>query len=107
MLPRPSGPRALLADIRAFTRERSRHQWIAAGIAVAMPLTIIFMFLYDGTHGVQPGPQIIYVESWPANRTDAQIKADQKKDQVRRQTAIRERQRAYQRLNKALGRFGV
>jgi hypothetical protein len=107
MLPRPSGPRALLADLRAFARERSRHQWIAAGVAVAMPLTIIFMFLYDGYHGVQPGPQVIYAESWPANRSDAQIKADQKKDQARRQAEARERQRAYQRLNKALGRFGV
>jgi hypothetical protein len=107
MLPSPSGPRALLADLRAFSRERSRHQWIAAGLAVTMPLAIIFMFFYDSAHGPRQGPQIIYAESWPANRSDAQIKADQKKDQARRDAAIRERQRAFQRLNKALGRFGV
>jgi hypothetical protein len=107
MLPRFPRPRELLADLRAFARERSRHQWIAGGFAIAMPLIIVFMFLYDSSHGLGQGPQIIYAESWPADRSDAQIKADQKKDQARREAAIKERQRAFQRLNKALGRFGV
>jgi hypothetical protein len=107
MLPRPSGPRALWADIRAFTRERSRHQWIAAAIAIAMPSIIVFMFFYDSAHGAPSGPQIIYVESWPANRTDAQIKADQKKDQAAMDAARKERQREFQRLDKALGRLGI
>lgn len=107
MLPRPSGPRALLADVRAFARERSRHQWIAAFFAVVMPLIIVFMFLYDSAHGVQPGPQIIYAESWPASRTDAQIKADQKRDQARREAGMKERQREFRKLDKALDRLGI
>jgi hypothetical protein len=107
MLPRPSGPRALWADIRAFARERSRHQWAAAGFAVAMPMILVFLFLYDGAHGPPQDPQILFVESWPANRTDAQIKADQKKDQAAMNAARKERQREFQRLDKALGRFGI
>jgi len=107
MLPRPSGPRALWADIRAFARERSRHQWIAAAFAITMPLIIVFMFFYDSAHGGPPGAQIIYVESWPATRTDAQIKSDQKKDQGAMAAARKERQREFQRLGKAMDRFGI
>src|SRR5207244_12972350 len=107
MLPPLSGPRALWADLKAFTRERSRHQWIAAGFAVTMPLVIVLMFLHDSSHGVQPPPQIIYAESWPASRTDAQIKAEQKTDQARRDAARAERQREFRKLDKALDRLGI
>ena len=37
-LPRPASPRALWADLRAFTSERRPHQWVAAALAVAMPV---------------------------------------------------------------------
>jgi hypothetical protein len=105
--PRPAGPRALFADIREFTRQRSQVQWIGAVVAVVMPLLIIAGFYYDSSHGIAPGPQLIYVESWPANRTDAQIKADQKRDQARRDAAMKERQRQFRKLDKDLEKIGI
>jgi hypothetical protein len=105
--PRPAGPRALIADIREFTRQRSRVQWIGAVVAVAMPLLIIAGFYHDSSHGIAPGPQLIYVESWPANRTDAQIKSDQKRDQARREAAMKERQRQFRKLDKDLEKIGI
>jgi hypothetical protein len=107
MLPRPSEPRALWADIRVFARERGSHRWIAAGVAIAMPAILVFMFFYDSAHGGDLGPQIVYVQSWPANCTDARIKADQKKDQAERDAARKERQREFERLGKAMERFGI
>jgi hypothetical protein len=102
-LPRPSGPRALWADLKAFTAERSRHQWVAMFLAVAMPLGIVIVFLIDGRTNIAPGEQIIYVESWSSNRTDAEIVADQKKDKANKEAAAKERQRQFQELERRFG----
>lgn len=102
-LPRPSSPRALWADLKAFTAERSRHQWVAMFFAVAMPLAIVIMFFIDGRTNIAPGEQIIYVESWSSERTDAEIIADQKKDKASKDAAAKERQRQFQELERRLG----
>jgi hypothetical protein len=105
--PRPSSPRALWADIRAFTAERSAVQWGAAAAAIIMPVAIIVLFITDANTNIRPGPQIIYAESWSANRTDAEIIADQKKHQAKREAAQKERQRQFQKLDKDLDRLGI
>jgi len=106
-LPRPVSPRALWADLRAFTAERRPHQWIAAGLAIVMPVAIIILFVIDGRTNILPGPQLIYVESWPANRSDAEIKAQQKIDQAWRDKALKERQDAFKRHDEQLERLGL
>ena len=105
--PRPAAPKALWADMRAFAAQRSPYQWAGLGIAILMPLLIVAGFWHDSTHGVQPGPQVIYVQSWPANRTDAQIIADQKKDQAQREAAQRERQAEFRKLDQQMNRLGI
>ena len=105
--PRPVAPKALWADIRAFSAQRSPYQWAGLAVAIAMPALIIAGFWHDSSHGVQPGPQLIYVRSGPAPRTDAQIKADQKRDQARRAAAMKERQRQFRKLDKDLERLGI
>jgi hypothetical protein len=106
-LPRPASPRALWADVRAFAGQRSPHHWVAAALAVTMPVALIILFLVDGRTNIAPGPQLIYVESWPANRSDAQIKADQKRDQAKRDAAMKERQRQFKKLDEDLERLGI
>ena len=102
-LPRPASPRALWSDVRSFARQRSRHQVIAGVLAVAMPIVIVVGFYFDAQTNIMPGEQIVYVENWPANRTDAEIKAQQKVDQERREKGLAERQRQYQELERRLG----
>jgi hypothetical protein len=106
-LPRPASPRALWSDLRAFTAESRPHRWIAAGLAIAMPLAIIFLFVLDGRTNIAPGPQLIYVENWPANRTDEQIKADQKIHQAWRDKANKERQEQFKKLEKGMEKYGL
>ncbi|WP_324748959.1 hypothetical protein SH591_09735 [Sphingomonas sp. LY54] len=101
-LPRPASPRALWADLRAFTRERSRVQWIAAAVAVLMPVIIIIGFITDARTNIAPGEQLIYVDSWSTNRTDAEILAEQKRRQAEREAAQAERQRQFKRLEEKL-----
>ena len=102
-LPRPSSPKVLLSDIRALFSERSPHQVTAAVLAVLMPFLIIMGFVIDVKTNTAPGPQLIYIKSWSANRTDAEIIADQKKAQVEKDAAKKEHQRQVRKLADQLG----
>jgi hypothetical protein len=101
--PRPVGPRAALADLAAAIRGSSREQKIGAALAVLATSIIVIEFLVDSKINTAPPPTIVYVEQWSANRTDAEIVADQKKDQAKRDAAAKERQRQFQKLEKQLG----
>ena len=102
-LPRPASPRALVADLRAFARGRSRVQWTAATFAVLMPVIIIFGFIKDTRTNIAPGEQIIYAETWRADRSDAEIQADQQRRETERQAAAAARQREFQKIENAFG----
>lgn len=101
--PKPVGPRAALADLRAFMRQRSREQFIGAALAVLVTMIIIIEFLVDSKINTAPPPQVVYAESWKADRTDAEIIAQQKVDQAKRDAAAKEKQRQFQKLEKELG----
>jgi len=101
--PRPSSPVAAFADLAAFMRQRSREQVIGAALAVLVTMIIIILFLVDPKVNTAPPPQIVEVELYPSNRTDADIIRDQKKDQVEREAAKKEHQRQMKQLAKQLG----
>lgn len=98
--PPPSTPRAAIADLLAFMRQRSREQVIAACLAVLITAIIVVEFVLDARINTAPPPQVVEVELYAPNRTDAEIAADQKKDQAARQAAKKEQQREYQQLAK-------
>jgi len=100
-LPRPSSPLAAWRDLKAFLGQQERHKFVFAGIAIIIPAVIVTGFYVDSN--IKPQAQIIYVENWPANRTDDQIKAEQKIDQAKRDKEAAERRRQYQELEKRLG----
>lgn len=106
-LPRPSSPRALWADTRAFLAARSRHHVIAGVLAVAMPIALIVLFYTDGRTNIAPRPMLIFAESWSADRSDEQIKADQVKHQAEREAKQKERQRQYKKLDDRLEKMGI
>ena len=84
-------------------RQRSREQVIGATLAVLVTMIIIIEFMVDSKINTAPPPQIVYAESWSANRTDAEIVAEQKKDQAKRDAAAKEKQRQFKELEKQLG----
>ena len=84
-------------------RQRSREQLIGATLAVLVTMIILIEFMVDSKINTAPPPQVVYAESWPANRTDAEIVAEQKKDQAKRDAAAKEKQRQFQKLEKQLG----
>lgn len=100
-LPRPSSPAAAWRDLKAFLGQQERHKFVFAAIAIFMPVLIVTGFYIDSN--IKPEAQIIYVQSWPASRTDEEIKAQQKIDQAKRDKDAAEKRRQYQELEKRLG----
>ncbi len=84
-------------------RHRSREQVIAASLALLVTGIIIIEFIIDSKMNTAPPPQIIYADLYSSNRTDAEIIADQKKDQAAKEAAQKERQRQFQKLENQLG----
>jgi hypothetical protein len=98
--PKPSSPRAALADLLAFMRQRSREQVIGACLAFLVTAIIVIEFLVDAKIGTAPPPQVVEVELYAPNRTDADIAADQTKDEAAKEAAQKEKQREFQKLAK-------
>ena len=86
-----------------FVRHREREHVIGAALAFLITVIIVIEFLVDSKIGTKPPPQITYVELYSSNRTDAEIIADQKKDQADKLAAEKEKQRQFQKLEKQLG----
>lgn len=103
VLPPFVGPRAAFADLLAFTRQRSREQKIGAVLAVGSTLAIVLAFFYDPGLKPKPVTTVTFAESWSADRSDAQIVADQKKHQAMVEAARKKRQEEFQKLQKQLG----
>ena len=101
--PKPSSPVAAFRDLGAFMRQRSREQVIGGALAVLATTIIIILFLVDPKINTAPPEQVTEVELYPANRTDAQIAADQKKDMAEKQALKKEKQRQFQQLANQLG----
>lgn len=84
-------------------RQRSREQVIGATLAVLVTIIIVILFLVDSKINTAPPPRVVYVELYNSNRTDAEIIAEQKKDQAVKDAAAKEKQRQFQELEKKFG----
>ena len=84
-------------------RQRSREQVIGLALAILVTIIIVIEFLVDSKINTAPPPRIVYVEQWNADRTDAEIIAEQKTHQAERDAARLERQRQFQKLQNQLG----
>ena len=103
VLPPLSTPRAAFRDLFGFLRQRSREQVIGAMLAILSTIIIMILFFVDSQINTAAPEQVIYVENFKPGRTDAEIKADQAKDQKLREALKAERKRQFQQLEKQLG----
>ena len=103
ILPPTVGPRAALKDLTAFLRQRSREQVLGASMAVLVTIIIVIIFFVDSKINTAPPQQIVYVENYGPDRTDADIIRDQKKASEDRRKAEEARRQEFQKLQKQLG----
>lgn len=70
-------------DLRRYLARRQPYEVIALFTSIFIVITIIAVLARDDASIKVPYKRdIIYVEQWPADRTDAQIRASQKADAV-------------------------
>jgi hypothetical protein len=112
-LSRFSPLRAVL-DLRRYLATRQPYELWFMMAALVITATILVMFMKDSA--IQPvyRPNIIYVQQWRADRTDAQIVAQQKVDQARRErdeAELKKRQAEsqaeFKRLDDKLKKYGI
>lgn len=83
-LPPIARPSAALADLRAFFSSRQKHQWVFALLSVLITGYFITVFLIQSRTKEYKPPEVIWVQNYSGNRTDAQIKAQQRLDEKQR-----------------------
>lgn len=104
-----SVPRAYRDVKRLFLTRRKPYEIWFLLLAMAITVAIIAAFVHDSHFTPPYHEEIIYVQSWPSNRSEADILADQKidaakkaKEQAEIDKALKERQEQYQQLNNEL-----
>lgn len=103
IFPRPSSPRTALADLRTYWSHRNRDHMIGASLAVLVTIIILILFFVDSKINTAPRRTVQYVDSWPADRSDAEIIAQQKKDKADYDRRVKARQEEFKKLEKTLG----
>ena len=103
ILPPMSSPRAALRDFFAVLRNDSmRDRILGLTLAVLITIIILIIFFVDSKINTAPPPRVVYVQAYAQDRSDADIKASQKQDQIKRDKLAAERRRQFQELQKRL-----
>lgn len=108
-------PLRAFRDLRSYLQQRQPYELGFMFLAFAITVTLIGMFIIDSRVQVPPKePEIIYVESWSLNRTDAEIAAAAKVNEAKKKAAAEklakmraERQAEFQRVDNQLDALGL
>ncbi|AYJ86456.1 hypothetical protein D3Y57_11370 [Sphingomonas paeninsulae] len=80
-IPRPTSPRVAWRDAVSFMRQRRPHQIVFAALAIGIPILVILAFINEFNRPPEwHPPEIMYVQQWSAERTRAEIAAQQARD---------------------------
>jgi len=106
-------PVRAIRDLRFFLSQRQPYELVFLMIAVGITGFFIYAFARDDYVPVPYKPNIIYVEQWPADRTDVQIRAQQKIDYVKKKERLAEEKAAqdqrraeFKKVDDALTKWG-
>lgn len=106
-------PLRAVRDLRAFLASRQPYEIWFMMASLAITAGVLFVFIKDSTMAREYRPNIIYVQQWPADRTDAQIRTQQLIDQVQRDkddAELKRRQEknrlAFKKMDDALTSYG-
>ena len=107
-------PAGAWADLRFYLGRRQPHQWGFAGLAVAIVIVTIWAFWHDSQFEKPYHRDIVYVQQWRADRSDAQIVAQQKIDGPREaalkaaeEQRLEANRQALKRIDDKLKRWGI
>jgi hypothetical protein len=101
-------------DLRSFLATRERHELGFLVLAMAITGFLIYAFEKDSSVPVEYHRDIVYVQQWDANRTDAEIRAQQKIDGplkakrlAEEEAARRAKQAQFKKVDDAMTKWGL
>jgi hypothetical protein len=107
-------PGVAYRDLRHFLVTREPYEFIFLALAIAITGTLMFVFMRDSRVELPYHRNIIYVQNWRLDRSDAQIKAQQVIDEAARKKrlAAEEAERAklraqFKRLDDSMTKMGL
>lgn len=107
-------PLRAIRDLRFFLAQRKPYELWFMMAAMGLTLVVLWAFFKDSNIPVPYKRNIIYVESWPITRTDEEIRAQQKIDQVKKHAQQAElekrrkkKQEEFKRLDDRLKQWGI
>ncbi len=108
-------PLRAFLDLRRYLASRGKHELIFMFAAFVVSVTLLSAFVVGSTPDkIYRPPTIIYVQSWPASRTDAEIVAQQKIDQAKKVVEDKKKaaedaeiRRQYKRLSDQMNAIGI
>ena len=107
-------PLRAIRDLRFFLASRERYELGFLALSVVITALILAAFVHDSHEEKVYRREIIYVQNWPASRTDEQVRAQQAidapKERARKEAIAkrqRERQESFKRLDDKLERMGL
>ncbi|MDE2596097.1 MAG: hypothetical protein KGL44_04370 [Sphingomonadales bacterium] len=72
---RQVNPRGAIADLVTVYQQAGRNRWRFAVAAAAMTVGIFSVMAHEEGRGLPRPPEVTYINSWPIDRSDAEIKA--------------------------------
>jgi hypothetical protein len=101
-------------DLRVYLSQRRPYEVVFLVVAIMLTVTVIAGFVVD-SHIEQPYKrEIVYVQDWRADRSEAEIRAAQFRDmavKTRRDAAIEkakvDRKASFKRLDDKLDKWGI
>ncbi|WP_375244304.1 hypothetical protein [Sphingomonas parapaucimobilis] len=107
-------PVRAIRDLRLFLSQRQPYELVFLMIAVGITGFFIYALARDDYVPVPYKPDIIYVEQWRADRSEAEILAQQKIDYVKKKQRLAEekaakdqRQAEFKKVDDALSKWGI
>jgi hypothetical protein len=102
IFPRPVSPKSALADLREMFSADRQHRWTFLGLSVAITGVLVWGLMLDSRTPPRER-EIIYVESWMADRRDSDIIQRQIIDLAKYEKALEGKQREFQKLADSVG----
>lgn len=114
LLPRPASPLRAIADLRRFLARREPHQLVFAFLAIVLTGGVLAGFYVDSKFEKPWKRDVQYFESWPANRTDEEIRAQlvidlakQRELKAKNEKILEERRAPFKKMDKQLDDLGL
>lgn len=82
---RDVSPRGMIADFVTVWKQAGTHRWRIAALSAACTISVFSMLVQEGGAAPHAAPEVTYITSWHADRSDEEIIASNIANQKRKE----------------------